>query len=519
VDKKCASALIYLYQLKGGLYLENKNPSKAIELFENALELAKKENRIEEQKACLGFITDSYEFRDDYLQALEMVDTAIDLKCPSQNRNCLKEGLNLLINKAEVLKNLGKIDSAILELNKATQQLELGVIGDSLQRLQISRVMGIIYQEELRDYDSSLKSFLDGLNYAPKGHPLQFEMQNNVGNAYVMMSQADDAIKYYNKTLDETANPKYTYRPLLGLGDIYSFMQGDFHKGLEYYLQAYDHVVKTGQKHYINTCKAQIGKANYFLGEYNTAIKYLKESLDYYSQENVTKVTKTTLLTKRLILLSEIALLDTNLNQKALDFFEDMDTITNRQQAIEHDESLSRLQNELDEIKFKKKEVELWKGIYALLLVTCGLIGFLGGVFLLYKKNKKQKEELEEINKNLHARLRKKSAVYDYRIQIKGYGKESLVPVNEIVYITPTKKGAEFHKIDNSIILSELTMDKLQKNLEDPFIRIHRSSIINIDQIDFMNSKYLKMKDGNELPIGRTYKEELRNKLKELEKN
>lgn len=43
----------------------------------------------------------------------------------------------------------------------------------------------------------------------------------------------------------------------------------------------------------------------------------------------------------------------------------------------------------------------------------------------------------------------------------------------------------------------------------DKFVRIHRSTIVNLDHVEWVNHSSLKMRNGEDLKIGRTYKKDI----------
>jgi DNA-binding LytR/AlgR family response regulator len=62
-----------------------------------------------------------------------------------------------------------------------------------------------------------------------------------------------------------------------------------------------------------------------------------------------------------------------------------------------------------------------------------------------------------------------------------------------------------------------LTMNKLEALLPgNKFVRIHRSSIINLDHIQFVAGNFVRI-NNNDLPIGLTYKDGLVQKLRNVE--
>lgn len=68
------------------------------------------------------------------------------------------------------------------------------------------------------------------------------------------------------------------------------------------------------------------------------------------------------------------------------------------------------------------------------------------------------------------------------RLLIKKLGREFLIQTNDIEWIEASGNYANLH-IKDSVYPMRITMDKLEKLLPDNFIRIHRSTIVNLQQI------------------------------------
>jgi len=65
--------------------------------------------------------------------------------------------------------------------------------------------------------------------------------------------------------------------------------------------------------------------------------------------------------------------------------------------------------------------------------------------------------------------------------------------------------------------ITYLTMNKLEALLPaGKFVRIHRSSIINLDRIQYVEGNFVRI-NNNDLPIGLTYKDSLAQKLRNVE--
>lgn len=107
---------------------------------------------------------------------------------------------------------------------------------------------------------------------------------------------------------------------------------------------------------------------------------------------------------------------------------------------------------------------------------------------------------------------------YLERISVETRGQIRVVPVSRIDYITASGPYAELHVGDKTFLIRE-RMQTLADRLDpDVFFRIHRSAIVRLDRIDTLlhaagGDYAVRLKDGTELSVSRTRREELEKKL------
>jgi two-component system LytT family response regulator len=104
------------------------------------------------------------------------------------------------------------------------------------------------------------------------------------------------------------------------------------------------------------------------------------------------------------------------------------------------------------------------------------------------------------------------------RIPVEMRGQLRVVPVAKIDYITASGAYAELHVADKTFAVRE-RMQTLEETL-DPhvFFRIHRSAIVRVERIDALlrapgGDYAVRLKDGTELPLSRTRREQLEQRL------
>lgn len=107
---------------------------------------------------------------------------------------------------------------------------------------------------------------------------------------------------------------------------------------------------------------------------------------------------------------------------------------------------------------------------------------------------------------------------YLERLAVEMRGQVRVVPVSEIDFITASGSYAELHVGSDTFVIRE-RMQTLEERLNpEDFFRIHRSTIVRLDQIDSLlfsggGDYALKLKDGRQLKISRGRKEELEERL------
>jgi two-component system LytT family response regulator len=107
---------------------------------------------------------------------------------------------------------------------------------------------------------------------------------------------------------------------------------------------------------------------------------------------------------------------------------------------------------------------------------------------------------------------------YLERIPVESRGQIRVVPVSLIDYITASGPYAELHVGQRTFAIRE-KMQTLDEKLDPSiFFRIHRSAIVRLDKIDTLlhaagGDYAVRLKDGTELSVSRTRREELEERV------
>jgi len=107
---------------------------------------------------------------------------------------------------------------------------------------------------------------------------------------------------------------------------------------------------------------------------------------------------------------------------------------------------------------------------------------------------------------------------YIERVAVESRGKERILSMDSIDYITASGPYAELH-VGEQVFLLRVRMQTLEDKLDpSKFFRIHRSSIVSLDQIDTLvngsgGDYSIQLKSGVRLNLGRGRRDDLRTRL------
>jgi Response regulator of the LytR/AlgR family len=120
--------------------------------------------------------------------------------------------------------------------------------------------------------------------------------------------------------------------------------------------------------------------------------------------------------------------------------------------------------------------------------------------------------KLDRIYRSLNAAERRAG-----KLKIEENGKILLIPFGEILYATIEDRSVRIVTRERSY-LTNYTLTELEGLLNSSFLRVHKSYLASIDQIQsivpwFNNTYNLIMKDNSEIPVSRTYVKLFRERL------
>lgn len=530
---KCERALLVANHSLGRYFKGVGEFDKSKEALQNALSSAESLEDVGVQKDILSM----YALVEDKMGrkevALELLQTALDLKCVTPENDCIKKDVKLLINKSTFLQRLNREQESLKNLNFADSLMTANNSVDSMYYVVVNNVIGNI-QSDLKLYDACLGAYKKALTYVPVGHKSRFALINNIANTYSNLEEIDSASVYYHHTINSTDELRYLIVPFQGLGDL-SKKNGNIKKAREYYFKALKKAQGTGSVVNVAVGHGLIG-VTYFDEENNLKAKeHFDESLLVFEKAELID-TKDALEVKKYSLINDLALKNgSTYSQRFENYLIENDSVLNATsqkelQLIINDYDKRKIKDSLSiittENENRKLTIKNQRYLIATTVLTSILSFFLFGfLYKLYKKlmnvNEElifEKRELIELNDSLKLKIAKKGPVIsreakDITLQLKSHDKTYKITVNDIYYVIAEDNGIRVFLSDKSI-WSDLKLKAIIERLNgDIFVQIFRSTLVNIEKLEWVNHSSLRLIDGTELKIGRTFKKMLSEKI------
>jgi tetratricopeptide (TPR) repeat protein/serine phosphatase RsbU (regulator of sigma subunit) len=214
-----------------------------------------------------------YYFQGDYPEAIDAWQQALSI---FESENDKRGMSNMMNNLGAVYNNFGD-DAQALELY--LRSLEVSEeINDTLRTLTALINIGLIYQKKTQTHDKALDYYLKAL-------PLSEVIGDqdaigtaavNLGTIYYNMGEYDEALSYYEKSLDayEQSGSGYVSFALTNIGKVYA-RRGDFQRAIDFQNHAYEIAEERDAKLYM--VQTLLGLAETYKDQGNTLT-----SLGYY---------------------------------------------------------------------------------------------------------------------------------------------------------------------------------------------------------------------------------------------
>lgn len=140
------------------------------------------------------------------------------------------------------------------------------------------------------------------------------------------------------------------------------------------------------------------------------------------------------------------------------------------------------------------------------LSVTLYATVFAQGFFLLYKKFQSSRSKIEELEDE-----QKKTEQGALLVRVDRQNRK--VSHSQILYVESLSDYVKIHtKEKDSPIITKAKISQIEKELPKEFIRIHRSFLVNRNEITTFSAEHVQIAD-EKLPISRTYKQVIKEEL------
>ena len=508
-----------------------KEKADSVNLFKNvnlSSEIAKElnDNRRLKDLGALGMLY--YIDRANFEEARTSYENSLAILCDGSDILCHKAHIKLYFNYAVNLEQRGKNQEALAVLNKGNRYMsEDGTFYDSTFHTVILNSIGNIYRE-IGSYDAARQQYLQAAKVVPVQHKSRFLINNNIGSSYLDVGKLDSARLYFQKTINQTDEERYLVVPHQALGRIAGDKR-DFVAAEKYYRQAVAIAEVTKREKYIIESKNFLSKTLYKNGKYSESLRVLRSLQPYFDDISETK---NALVHKKYIMLCELALRDSAMQHKVETYLTLQDTL----QELTHKEALQTqiesfqsriLKDSLSIVKLgmANQSITMKNQRYGLITSLLGLL--LGGFFFReisrkYKASQAvnetlifEKQELEKLNQNLEQKIAAAAAIRPQigKLELKSSGKTHLVDFADIIYIQTEDNGTRTYTNEKSI-WSDTKLKDISPILPPrDFAQIFRSTIVNANCISSISANTLNVSNGDELKIGRTYKQGIKDML------
>ncbi len=135
------------------------------------------------------------------------------------------------------------------------------------------------------------------------------------------------------------------------------------------------------------------------------------------------------------------------------------------------------------------------------LAITMYFIVLIKAFMLLIKTSFGEQEKIQTLEE-------KQTNLQKGYLVVRADRKNAKILLEEILYVESLSDYVKIATSSGTPIITKEKISGLEQKLASPFIRIHRSFIINSDKVDSFSSEAVVV-NGNDLPISRTYKKEV----------
>lgn len=259
------------------LYAGIRDYDKALDYYENALEIFMEIDDKSDMANTLNSIGGLYHYRDQYEDALKYYEKAYEIFRETGDKQGKGKSLNGIGSSYYELSLYNEA------LNYHEQALEIFKKIDDIRGVgRCLGSIGIIYIVQ-GDYDKALDYYEQRLEITREIGDIRGEghILHNIGNTYSYLGQYDKALEFLKKSLEirqETGDRNAVGSSFLSLG-VLNFYLGQHRKALDYLEQSIEILREIGDRSTEGYSLSSIGAIYNYLGRYDKGLEYLEKAL------------------------------------------------------------------------------------------------------------------------------------------------------------------------------------------------------------------------------------------------
>jgi len=503
-------------------YMRKENFDEAKKVAEKSLLISKKSNDTEQILLNLNLLARVYHHFQKYNEAIKIYNEGIELynRKPTKGNTICNLYYNIGIAYGLVGQNENSINAYLKGLDYAKK------LNDNQSKFMFFGGLGWTFIS-LEQYDKAEKFLLRGLNDSLKikDESDKISLHRTLGLNYSRWGKFNLALKHDKIALEyfhRTGDKLFEFDELNSIGVIFLKMN-QLKKALSYFERAYTVALETKNKLAIQGSKNALGVVSLDLKEYNKAEKIFLE------------IARDT-INKDLFNYNQSKILYSNLSETyegkkkykiALKYYKKFKTASDSMLIKARDSKVTEIETkyqtnikEKENLKLRSDKAEQnlviekqkkLKWLFVFCLLAALLVIVIGGYY--YKKNKRQKLVIENLQKELHHRIKNNLAIIDTFIEV---AKEEFNNTAFNEKLTELQnRVASINKVHQQLYLSKnITELSLKKYVETLIITIQKSfdfkNVVITQHID----DNLALNAKNSFSIGLIINEFLTNSFK-----
>nr|WP_321235762.1 tetratricopeptide repeat protein [uncultured Psychroserpens sp.] len=414
----CSDCQMKALALQGSIYLRQNQTDSAEIIYTELKEITSAKKNLKYLSLSLNNLGSCKETKGDYLQAIELYKSAIEIKKEIKDTLGVARGLK---NLGATLVASGDFDDGLKCLLEAKGLREH--LKDHIGVARVLNEIGTLYKRQ-NDLKKALAYYVEALEISKmlKDDRRLVIPNNNIGNVYYLEKNYTKALEHYEKGLELAEATNYKYGIALTATNSGNVLleSNDYKKASNRFLRAFTLAEEMKHKYLMAGSLQSIGWCYFKQGKINKALSFTNKSIEKSLEMDELELLKDSY--KNLALIYEFqknnkaALVSWKKHYAAKDSLFNEENIRNAaeiqskheiaQEQLKHDSEIALKENEL---KLLEKEEELKSKTIWVLGFGIILIGFLG--FFIWK-NQRQKLKLNH-NQKLISEAKLKNTILE----------------------------------------------------------------------------------------------------------